>query len=161
MKKVTMVKTFVCLAVGLPMLGTAAPLYCQVPTSYTELNSKGQKADSTPISDRTILFEVTLISGRTAKLRIKEGAMAKVGDLDKGYAFALVPSIKDMTKQSVSFTVYRLTQDKDGNEFIRQVDKVETDLLGTVAVNCEPSFQLRVIATEEPKSQAKVQVTTP
>ncbi|HVS89586.1 MAG TPA: hypothetical protein VHF01_15370 [Candidatus Acidoferrum sp.] len=120
--------------------------------TYTELNPKGQKAESIPISDRTVLFEVTMPSGKIAKLRIKEGGMAKIGDLEQGNAFALVPVIKDMQRQTASFTVFQLTQDKQGNESVQQLERVEVDAAAAIATNAEPKLRLRVISLEEPKS---------
>ena len=120
--------------------------------SYKQLNPKGRKAESLPISDRTIRFEVTMPSGNLVKLRVKEGAMAKVGDLHEGYAFALVPVIKDMNKQSASFTIFRLTQDQDGNESIRQLQRLEADWDAPTYTNTDPKFQIRVASTEQPAS---------
>jgi len=92
-------------------------------------------------------------SGKVAKLRIKEGGMAKIGDLEQGNAFALVPLIKDMQRQTASFTVFQLSQDKQGNESVQQLEHVEVDAAAPIATNAEPKLRLRVISIEEPKSK--------
>lgn len=119
--------------------------------SYTKLNPKGREAHSLPISDKTIRFEVTLPSGEVVKLFVQEGGMAKVGNLEEGYAFALVPVVKDKGKQLASFTVFALSQDEAGNELIRQVERLDADSQAPASTKTEPKFQLRVISVEEPK----------
>jgi hypothetical protein len=117
--------------------------------TYTELNPKGQKADSVPVSDRTVLFEVTMPSGKVAKLRAKEGGMAKIGDLDQGYAYALVPIIKDVPQRVATFTVFRLSQDKQGNESVQQLEQIEVDAAAPIATNSEPNLKLKVLNIEQ------------
>lgn len=113
--------------------------------TYTELNPKGEKADSVPVSDRTILFEVTMPTGKVAKLRIKEGGMAKIGDLEPGYAYALVPIIKDMSKRVATFTVFQLSQDKQGNESVQQLEQIEVDAAAPIATRSQPNLKLKVL----------------
>jgi hypothetical protein len=134
------------MAVGLLLL---SPSVRGQAGTYTELNPKGQKADSVSVSDRTVLFEVTMPSGKVAKLRIKEGGMAKIGDLDQGYAYALVPIIKDVSRRVATFTVFQLSQDKQGNESVHQLEQIEVDAAAVIATNSQPELKLKVLSIEQ------------
>ena len=117
---------------------------------YTKLESKGKKAYSVPVSERTLTFEVTLPEKKSAKVLVKEGGMAKVGNLDEGYAFALVPIVKDMAKHTVAFTVFQLTQDEAGNESIRELQRVEASVGADIFTKTEPSFKIRLLSIDRP-----------
>ncbi len=128
--------------------------------SYKELNPKGQKAESPAISEKTLRFEITLSSGKLIKLLAKEGAMVKFGDLEEGYAYALVPVIKDMDKQSAAITVFELTQDEGGNESVRQSQRLDLNREAPRYSDTEPKFQIRLISTEPPPQASASPVST-
>lgn len=135
------------------VLCSGSPAWTQT-GSYTEINAKGKAAYSTPISENTLTFELTLASGEIAKFLIKEGGMAKFANLNEGYAFALTAVIKDMRKKSARVTIFALTQDEKGNEIAREVEQVDARLESTITTNTKPSFQIKLISIEEPLSSS-------
>ncbi len=135
------------------VLCSASPAWTQT-GSYTKINPKGKKAYSTPISENTLAFEITLDSGKIAKMLIREGEMAKFGDLSEGYAFALIAVIKDMRKKSARVTIFALTQDEKGNEMVRQLEQVDARLESAITTNTKPTFQIRLISIKEARSSS-------
>ncbi len=119
--------------------------------SFTSIIRKGKKASSVPISDSTLKFEVILPGEKLATILVREGEMAKIGDLDKGYAFALVPVI-NTGKDSASFNIFRLTQDESGNESVREVERINVRLENPVTTNTEPPFRITLLSIEQPTS---------
>lgn len=77
--------------------------------------------------------------------------MAKIGDLDKGYAFALVPVI-NTGNDSALFNIFRLTQDESGNESVREVERINVRLENPVTTNTEPPFRITLLSIEQPTS---------
>lgn len=120
---------------------------------FTKLIGKGKKAYSVPISDLQIVFEVVLPSGEETTVLVEEGGMAKVGNLEEGCAYALVPKVKDAKKNSAVFTIFRLTQDEGGNESIREVEKVEVGSEEAVTTKAEPKLKIRVVSINPPQLQ--------
>jgi hypothetical protein len=120
--------------------------------SYNKIIQQGKKAYSLPVSENTVRFQVLLAEGKTGTLMIQEGGMAKIGDLDQGYAFALVPTIKDMGKKIASFTIFALTQDDNGNESIRQLQRLDVGSDAPISVKTNRPLQIKVLSIEPPKS---------
>lgn len=114
--------------------------------SYTNLNPKGRKAYSTPISERIIRFDVTMPSGKQANIMGQEGAMVKIGDLNEGYAYALVPIIKDSNKGAVRFGVFQLSADEQGNESIRQLENLDALPLSAITTSSDPRLQITLVS---------------
>lgn len=120
---------------------------------FTKLMGKGKKVHSIPISDLQIWFEVVLPSGEETTVLVEEGGMAKVGNLEEGYAYALVPTVKDAEKNSASFIIFRLTQDEGGNESIREVEKLEVGSEEAATTKTEPKLKIRVVSINLPQLQ--------
>lgn len=120
--------------------------------TYPTINPKGKKASSPPISDYTLTFEITLDSGKSAKVLVREGEMAKIGDLNQGYAFALVPVVKDKVKKTATFNIFALTQDENANEMVRELQRLDARLEAVVATDTQPEFLIRLISVDPPPS---------
>lgn len=135
------------------VLCSSSPAWTQT-GSYTEINPKGKKAYGIAISDNTLTFEITLASGKIAKMLVREGEMAKFGVLSEGYAFAFVPVIKDMDKKSARVTILALTQDEKGNEMVRQLEQVDARLELAITTNTKPTFQIRLTSIKEARSSS-------
>lgn len=141
----------VCLfAVVALVLFTAFPATTQ--TGYSTINPKGKKATSPPISEYSLMFEITLASGKSAKLLVREGEMAKIGDVGEEYAFALVPVIKDRAKKVATFNIFQLTQDESGNEAIREVQRVDARPEATISTDTNPRLEIRLISMHPPRT---------
>lgn len=125
---------------------------------------KGRKAYSVPISDKEIVFKVTLpeVSGTagpySATIRVKEGGMAKVMAFHNGFAYALVPVGRGIDNSSADFTIYELTQDNGGNESIKEIEHV-TSGINEVAesVKAQTKLQIKSVSiTDSTKDSALV-----
>ena len=149
-------------------------LLCSVQTraqstqgSFTKQNPKGKKAYALPMSDRDISLEVTMPNDTVLKLLLKEGAMAKVGDLDKGFAYALIPKVTNLTEKTVSTTIYILSQDAEGNESVREIEHLDAGWQTASRMKAEPQLRIRVLSitegkpTGEPGAQLRTGSMTP
>src|SRR5579859_656681 len=102
--------------------------------SDSSIHKNGIKAHSIPISDTRIVFQTTTPSGQIANMTVPEGGMAKAEDYHLGTTYAFVPVLKNDEKQSVDFRVFLITEDKEGNESIRQVERI-TATIGEAALS--------------------------
>ena len=107
---------------------------------------KGQKAYTTPISSKEISLTITLPSNQTIKLTVQNGAMGKIFVHEKKtYAYALVPSVKDLNNKIVDVIVYRLKEDKDGNESVQERERIEAKGDVSIATRTKPSMLIRLV----------------
>lgn len=121
--------------------------------SDSPFNKNGIKAHSIPISDTQIVFQITTPSGQIANMTVPEGGMAKAEDYHLGTTFAFVPVLQGK-KQSVDFRVFLINEDKEGNESIRQVERI-TATIGEAALSqSQSNLQIRLININPPGTQA-------
>jgi hypothetical protein len=145
-------RVFVTLSLVLGLASLANSLWAQADPA-TGLNGKGKKAYSIPISDKRIQFQVTLPSGYTATMRVQEGGMAKLLAFNAGFAYALVPVTRGVDNKSCDFSIFQLTQDKDGNESIKMLEHVLADLDGPgMPTKSEPALEIKLTGVTNPKS---------
>jgi len=134
---------FVTLALCTPVFGQSTP--------DNPFIAKGKKAYSIPVSDRNIQFQVTVPSGDVVVLLVQEGGMAKIYNSNEGYSYAMVPIVKDINNKSADFAICRITQDKDGNESIQELEHVTANFNEASPTKVEPKLQIKLIKIAPPK----------
>lgn len=124
-------------------------------------NPTGKKAYSIPVSKRNVQFQVTTPAGEPFTLLVQEGGMAKIMDYKDGYAYALVPIIKGIDNKNCDITVYRLAQDKEGNESIQELEHVTPNFDEAVSTQAEPRLSIKLISIDSVSGSAAAQGSTP
>jgi len=119
----------------------------------TGLIGEGKKAYSIPVSDREIQFKVAITGGEDVTIRVKEGGMAKIYAFKAGFAYAIVPVGRGIDNNSADFSIYRLTQDANGNESIRLLEHVTAGVGGPGFSTplAEPKLRISLIRISSPK----------
>jgi hypothetical protein len=116
----------------------------------------GLKAHSIAISDTQIVFQVAMPSGEIFDMAVEEGAMAKTSDSSLRTSYAFVPVLTSGKKESVDFTVFLINEDKEGNESLRQVERM-TGILGrSASLRSQPKLQIRLTAINPRATQASL-----
>lgn len=124
-------------------------------------NPKGKKAYSIPVSKRNVQFQVTTPAGEPFTLLVQEGGMAKVLDYKDGYAYALVPILKGIDGKSCDIAAYRLTQDKDGNESIQELEHVTPNFDEAVSTQAEPKLKIKLVPIDSDSASDAARSSTP
>lgn len=153
--RIAISKHFVRSFIVFVALGLCTPVFGQS-TSDNPVMAKGKKAYSIPVSDRNIQFEVTAPSGEIFAISVQEGGMAKILDFKDGYAYALVPIIKDINSKTADFVIYRITQDKDGNESIQELEHINPNFDTSVTTKAEPKMQVKLFKIDPPTSASSI-----
>jgi hypothetical protein len=79
--------------------------------------------------------------------------MAKLLAFNAGFAYALVPVTRGVDNKSCDFSMFQLTQDKDGNESIKMLEHVLADLDGPgMPTKSEPALEIKLTGVTNPKS---------
>ena len=125
-------------------------------SSDSPLHKNGIKAHSIPLSDTQIVFQVTTPSGQTANMTVPEGGMAKASDSRLGTTYAFVPVLKNVEEKSVDFAVFLVTEDKEGNESIRQLENVTGNIGNAALLQSQPKLQIRLTGVNPPEKQASL-----
>jgi hypothetical protein len=121
-------------------LAFCAPAFAQC----TQPAAKGNKAYGVPVSDRYIHFQVTTPSGEPFVIAVKEGGMAKIGDCKGEFAYAMIPIVKDIDNKTADFAIYRLAQDKGGNESIQELEHITAGFDEPTYTKSEPKLQIKL-----------------
>lgn len=103
------------------------------------------KVTSIPLSSRHIEFKVITPAGITVGLSVEDGGMSKMLSIAEGYSYALVPIARN-GEASADFTVYRIIQDKNRNESVRQVDRLVADTVHIVKMTADPRLTIQLIS---------------
>jgi hypothetical protein len=149
--KIAFSKHVARLLAAFAVLALCTPIFAQSAPDNPPM-AKGKKAYSLPISDREIQFQVTVPSSELFTIRVKEGEMAKVIDFKDGYAYAMIPVVKDVNNKTADFGIYRLAQDKDGNESISELEHITVNFDEPAQTKSEPKLQIKLTKIDQSSS---------
>src|SRR5215831_5792312 len=130
--------------------------YLGAQSSDSSANRGGIKAHSVPISDAQIEFQITTPSGQIVNLLVQEGGMAKALDSKLGITYAFVPVVKNLEEKSVDFLIYLITEDKEGNESVRQIERINGNTADAALSKSRPKLEIRLKGINQPPTHASL-----
>jgi hypothetical protein len=152
-------KTVIKLACGVILLASAfaAPMLAQ--EDRDPLAAMGKKAYSEPVSNKLVQFEVKLqkadVTVTSVTVGTQEGGMGKILAFQAGFAYALVPLV-NAANDTAEFHIFRITRDEQGNESVKEVERLTVQIGETVCTSTDPSLHitLKTVTDAKPAKSA-------
>jgi len=98
---------------------------------------------SIPVSDNLIELEVSLPANRSAKIEVREGAMASIRDSGRPYSYALIVTLDKITRLP-KVTLLEVLDRPEGGQSVQKLDSKKDVVLGEVAAFDTPKGKLGI-----------------